>query len=73
MIEKTVKVNISFQSLLETVSSLKASEKHQLLEHLDCPSYSKHPLTSIVWTLKYLWAVLVSGIFTRYRIHYFLL
>lgn len=35
MIENTVKVNISFQSLLETVSSLKVSEKHQLLEYLE--------------------------------------
>jgi hypothetical protein len=35
MIENTVKVNISFQSLLETVSSLKVAEKHQLLEYLE--------------------------------------
>jgi hypothetical protein len=40
MIEKTVKVNISFQSLLETVSSLKVSEKHQLLEYLEAELFA---------------------------------
>jgi hypothetical protein len=40
MIEKTVKVNISFQSLLDTVSSLKVSEKHQLLEHLEAELFA---------------------------------
>jgi hypothetical protein len=40
MIEKTVKVNISFQSLIETVSSLKVSEKHQLLEYLEAELFA---------------------------------
>jgi hypothetical protein len=34
MIEHTVKVDISFRSLLEAISSLGTSEKHQLLELL---------------------------------------
>lgn len=40
MSENTVKVNISFQSLLETVSSLKVVEKHQLLEYLEAELFS---------------------------------
>jgi hypothetical protein len=35
MAENTVKVGISFQSLLEAVSSLGAAEKHQLLEFVE--------------------------------------
>jgi hypothetical protein len=35
MAESTVKVDISFQSLLEAVSSLGIAEKHQLLEFVE--------------------------------------
>lgn len=35
MAENTVKVSISFQSLLEAISSLEVAEKHQLWELLD--------------------------------------
>jgi len=35
MAENTVKVNISFQSLLEAISSLEIAEKHQLWELLE--------------------------------------
>lgn len=35
MAENTVKVDISFQSLLEAISSLGIAEKHQLLELLE--------------------------------------
>jgi len=35
MAENTVKVDISFQSLLEAISSLRISEKHQLWELLE--------------------------------------
>lgn len=35
MAEDTVKVNISFQSLLEAISSLGVAEKHQLWELLE--------------------------------------
>ncbi len=35
MAENTVKVNISFQSLLEAISSLGITEKNQLLELLE--------------------------------------
>lgn len=35
MAENTVKVDISFQSLLEAISSLGISEKHQLWELLE--------------------------------------
>ncbi len=34
MVENTVKVDISFRSLIEAISSLGTSEKHQLLELL---------------------------------------
>jgi hypothetical protein len=35
MAENTVKVDISFQSLLQAISSLDIAEKHQLLELLE--------------------------------------
>ena len=35
MAENTVKVGISFQSLLDAVSSLETAEKHQLLEFVE--------------------------------------
>ena len=35
MAENTVKVGISFQSLLDAVSSLGTAEKHQLLEFVE--------------------------------------
>jgi hypothetical protein len=35
MAENTVKVNISFQSLLEAIASLGIAEKHQLWELLE--------------------------------------
>ena len=35
MAENTVKIDISFQSLLKAVSSLEIAEKHQLLELLE--------------------------------------
>ncbi len=35
MVENTVKVDISFRSLLAAVSSLETAEKHQLLEFLE--------------------------------------
>ncbi|WP_310429569.1 hypothetical protein [Chamaesiphon sp. VAR_48_metabat_135_sub] len=35
MAESTIKVDISFQSLLEAISSLGIAEKHQLLEFVE--------------------------------------
>jgi hypothetical protein len=35
MTESTVKVDISFQSLIAAISSLKTAEKHQLLEFIE--------------------------------------
>jgi hypothetical protein len=35
MAENTVKVDISFKSLMTAVSSLKTAEKHQLLEFIE--------------------------------------
>jgi hypothetical protein len=35
MAENTLKVDISFQSLLEAIASLETAEKHQLLEFLE--------------------------------------
>ena len=35
MAENTVKVGISFQSLLDAVSSLETAQKHQLLEFVE--------------------------------------
>jgi hypothetical protein len=35
MVENTVKVDISFRSLIEAISSLGVHEKHQLLELLE--------------------------------------
>jgi hypothetical protein len=35
MAENTVKVDISFQSLLEAISSLETAEKHKLWERLE--------------------------------------
>jgi hypothetical protein len=35
MAENTVKVDISFQSLIAAISSLKTAEKHQLLEFIE--------------------------------------
>lgn len=35
MTENTVKVDISFQSLIAAISSLRTAEKHQLLEFIE--------------------------------------
>ena len=35
MTENTIKVDISFQSLIAAISSLKTAEKHQLLEFIE--------------------------------------
>jgi hypothetical protein len=40
MAENTVKVDISFQSLLETISSLETAEKHKLWELLETELFS---------------------------------
>jgi uncharacterized protein YjbK len=42
MAESTVKVDISFQSLLEAVSSLGIAEKHQLLEFVEAELFPDH-------------------------------
>ncbi|MBW4538107.1 MAG: hypothetical protein KME43_03060 [Myxacorys chilensis ATA2-1-KO14] len=40
MAENTVKVDISFQSLLEAISSLEINEKHKLWELLEAELFS---------------------------------
>ena len=40
MAENTVKVDISFQSLLAAISLLEIAEKHQILKHIEAELFS---------------------------------
>jgi hypothetical protein len=40
MAENTVKIDISFESLLAAISLLKIAEKHQLLKHIEAELFS---------------------------------
>ncbi len=42
MTDNTVKVDISFQSLLEAISSIEIAEKHQLWELLEAELFPDH-------------------------------